>query len=334
MLRCFGRGKTSFFKSKIKMLKNVKKVYVVGHKNPDTDSVASAIAYAELKNIEGIDARPLVSGDINKGTALALKTFGVRCPRHSHKADYNDAAVVLVDHNEEGQWPSGVEKKKVIEVVDHHRVGENFSTDHPIFVRVEPVGATSTIISKMYYEKGKKPEIHVAGLLLSAILTDTLMLRSPSTTEDDRKMVKWLNARVKVNMKAHAEEIFAAKSDTTGLSILDIVKKDFKEFHFNHETRVGISMFETINPKELLLRAESINNTLTSFKKRQKLNEMIFVIVNIKKMTSLVLCESKSEEKIIKNVFGKNSVNGLVDLPGIVSRKTQLVPALEKYFTK
>lgn len=316
------------------MNKKIKHLYIVGHKNPDTDSVASAIAYAELKNMEGTPAKPLVSGDINRGTLLALRTFGVRCPRHSHRADYADAAVVLVDHNEEGQWAGGVTKEKVIEVVDHHRVGEDFSTDHPIFVRVEPVGATSTIISKMYYEKDKNPEIHVAGLLLSAILTDTLMLRSPSTTEDDKKMANWLNKRVKINMKEHAEEVFAAKSDTSGLSVLDIVKKDFKEFHFNHETRMGIAMFETINPKKLLLRAELIKNTLSSFKKRQKLDDMIFVIVDIKKMTSFVLCESKKEEQIIEKVFSAKVSDGFIELPGIVSRKTQLVPVLEKYFQK
>lgn len=316
------------------MTNKVKKIYVIGHKNPDTDSVASAIAYAQLLTAKGQNARPLVPGKINKGTALALRIFGVKCPKHSHIVDFTDSGVVLVDHNEEGQWPSGVKKDKVIEVIDHHRVGEDFSTDHPIHIRIEPVGATSTIISKIYHDLDKKPEIHVAGLLLSAIITDTLMLKSPSTTREDRKMAQWLNRIVKINMKEHASEIFTANSDLTGLTIVDLIKKDFKEYHFNHETRMGIAMFETISPGELLEKREEIKEKMKQFKKKQKLDLLIFVIVDISRMLSFVIATSSREEETIEKIFKQKKDYGTFKLPGVVSRKTQLVPVFEKYFAK
>lgn len=310
-----------------------KTIYVVGHKNPDTDSVASAIAYAQLKNLEGKHATPLVSGKINKGTQLALKNFGVRSPKHSHVADFSGAKVILVDHNEEGQWAPGILKEKVTEVIDHHRVGEDFSTDRPIYVRVEPVGSTSTIICKMYKEAEKIPEIHVAGLLLSAILTDTVMFNSPSTTEEDKQMAKWLNGFVKIDMKKHAEDIFVAKSDITGLSTLDLIKKDFKEFHFNGEVKFGITMFETMNLSEILAKKEELIEKMKSFKKKEKLSHLIFVIVDIKGKAGYILSASSKEEELISKVFSRKSQDRVIKIPGIISRKSQIVPVLEEHFS-
>lgn len=311
-----------------------KNIYIIGHKNPDTDSVASAIAYIALLDRKGEKATPLVSGEINKGTELALKTFKVKCPKSVESVNLTDSQIILVDHNEEGQWPKGVKKEQIIEVIDHHRVGEDFSTDKAIYIRVEPVGATSTIISKMYREKEIRPEIHTAGLLLSAILTDTLMLRSPSTTDDDRKVVKWLESFVKIDQKKHFMEIFAAKSDLSGLTIRGIIKKDFKEYRFNHSVKMGISMFETLNPEKLLVKKEKIKEGLLEFKKNQNLDYMIFVIVDIEKMIGYVISSGTSEEKAIKKIFKKAKCDGITRLPGIVSRKTLLVPVLEEYFKK
>lgn len=305
------------------------KIYVVGHTNPDTDSVASAIAYSALLSEK---AHPLVAGKLNKGTSLALKKFGVRCPRHAHAADFNGAGVILVDHNEEGQWPKGVAKENIIKVIDHHRVGEDFSTVKPISIRIEPVGATSTIVSKIYREKGKIPEIHVAGLLLSAILTDTLMFHSPTTTEDDKESAKWLNKYVKIDMKEHAKEIFEAKSDITNLSLNDLIKKDFKEYHFNHLVKMGISMLETLNPEEITVKRDEILSKMKQFKKRERLTHLIFVIVDIRRMKAYILPLGKKEKEVVKRAFGAKEKNGFFTLTGVVSRKKQLVPKLEEFF--
>jgi manganese-dependent inorganic pyrophosphatase len=186
----------------------------------------------------------------------------------------------------------------------------------------------------MYREEGKKPEIHLAGLLLSAILTDTLMLKSPSTTKDDKEIARWLNKEAKIDMGKHFEEIFAAKSDISGLSISDLIKKDFKEYHFNHNVRMGIAMFETIAPEQLLAKREAILAQMNKFKKAEKLSQMIFVIVDINKMASYVIPSSQTEEETIKKIFKVKKVSETLRLPGIVSRKTQIVPVLEEHFSK
>ena len=133
-----------------------KEIFVIGHKNPDTDSVAAAIAYADLKQKNGIKAVPLIANEINKGTALALKKFEIKKPKMAHLVDFPEAGMILVDHNEAGQWAEGLVKEHVHELIDHHRLGD-FSSARPIFVRVEPVGSSSTIIAEMFQEFGLPP---------------------------------------------------------------------------------------------------------------------------------------------------------------------------------
>lgn len=315
------------------MTKKKDQLFVIGHKNPDTDSVASAIAYAQLKTHLGQKATPLIANKINKGTELALETFGVECPEIAHLFDLSEYSVILVDHNEEGQWARGVEVDNVVEVIDHHRVGEDFSTEKPIFIRVEPVGATSTIVSKMYQENEKKPEIHIAGLLLSAILTDTLALKSPTCTDEDAEMANWLNKRVKIDMEVHASEIFAAKSDISNLSATKIIARDYKEFHFNHKAKVGISMLETIAPEQALARKGEFLNALQKFKKEEKLDFALLVIADIVNIKGYALAAGEKEEKIIAEVFNAKTKDGIAELLGVVSRKMQVVPPLEEWFS-
>lgn len=315
------------------MAKKEKQIFVVGHKNPDTDSVASAIAYAELKTELGQKATPLIASGINQGTKLALETFGVKCPERAHLFDFPEYSVVLVDHNESGQWAEGIKVENVVEVIDHHRVGKDFSTEEPIFIRTEPVGATSTIIAKMYQENNKKPEIHVAGLLLSAILTDTLMLKSPTCTDEDEDMANWLNKRVKIDMEAHAKKIFAVKSDISSLSAKAIIIRDYKEFHFNHKTRVGIAMLETIAAGQALQRKEEFLGELRKLKKEENLDFMLFVISDIVNINGYALVPGKEEASVIEKLYKSKEKDGIIELAGVVSRKKQVVPPLEEYFS-
>lgn len=314
------------------MEKKEKQLFVVGHKNPDTDSVASAIAYAQLKTDLGQKATPFIASEINRGTKLALEIFGVKCPGKAHLFDFPEYSVVLVDHNESGQWAEGVEAENVVEVIDHHRVGKDFSTEKPIFIRTEPVGATSTIIAKMYQENGLEPEIHVAGLLLSAILTDTLMLKSPTCTDEDEDMANWLNKRVKIDMEEHAKKIFAAKSDISGLSAKEIITRDYKEFHFNHQAKVGISMLETVLAEQALQRKEEFVGELKKLKKEEKLDFALFVISDIVNIKGYALVPGEEESNVIEKLFKSQEKDGIIELPGVVSRKKQVVPPLEEYF--
>ena len=307
------------------------KIYVIGHKNPDTDSVASAIGYAELLNKTGRDAEALIAGDLNKGTTLALKKFGLVSPRKATEVQFAESSVVLVDHNEAGQWVDGLVKEHVIELIDHHRFGD-FSSAQPIYVRTQPVGSTSSIVTKMYREQDKMPSTESAAMMLTAILTDTLMFKSPTTTAFDREMADWLNKIVKLDMILHAQEIFKAKSDISGMKIIDIINKDFKEFHFNSKYRVGIAVFETVDVSGPLARKKEFIEALNKIKNDKKLDYLIFSIVDIINQISYVLITSDQEAEILVNVFGGQVKSDIMELPGIVSRKKQVVPPLEEYF--
>ncbi len=308
-----------------------KELFVIGHRNPDTDSVAAAIAYADLKGKNGIQATPLVADEINKGTALALKKFDVAKPKMAHLVDFPEAGVILVDHNEAGQWAEGLVKEHVCELIDHHRFGD-FSSAKPIFVRVEPVGSTSTIIAEMFQEYGHVPERHIAGMMLSAILTDTLMFRSPTTTELDKAMAEWLNEIVEIDMIEHAKEIFKAKSDISGMAISDVIDKDFKEFHFNKRVKVGIAMFETVDAENPLKRTNEFKQEMIKIKKKENFNYLLFVIVDIlKEEAYFVICGDK-EQELVEDVFGGKLEGNIIKRPGLVSRKKQVVPPLEEHF--
>lgn len=306
-------------------------LYVIGHKNPDTDSVAAAIGYAELLRRRGVDAVPLVAGEINKGTKLVLDKFGLPTPELSHLIDFPEASVVLVDHNESGQWADNLVKEHVTELIDHHRFGD-FSSARPIYVRTQAVGATSSIIAKMYQECNEKPDKAVAGLLLSAILTDTLMFKSPTTTDFDRNIADWLNEFAQLDMMPHASEVFAAKSDISDMPLIDVINKDFKEFHFNDHARVGIAMFETVDATGPLSRKEEFMVELAKVKETNKLDYLLFAIVDIVGQVSNFVILSDAEQALLEHVFGGKVDNGIMSLSGLVSRKKQIVPPLEEHF--
>jgi len=306
-------------------------LYVIGHKNPDTDSVAAAIGYAELLVKRGKDAVPLVAGEINKGTALALKKFGVPNPELAHMIDFPEASVILVDHNEQGQWADNVVKEHVVELIDHHRFGD-FSSAQPIYVRTQPVGATSSIITKMYQECDQKPSVGTAGMLLSAILTDTLLFKSPTATDFDKKMADWLNEIVDLDMVEHAQAVFAAKSDISDMPLQKVINKDFKEYHFNSHAKVGIAMFETVDASGPLARKDEFIKELKRIKKAQKLDFMLFAIVDIIEQVAHFIISSGEDAALLDHVFCGEMKDDIMSVPGLVSRKKQIVPPLEEHF--
>ena len=155
-------------------------ILVFGHKNPDTDTICSALAYANLKNILGMEAKAVRLGELNEETKFVLNYFGVEAPELIKTVAGNE--VILVDHNERTQTADGFEEAKVLELVDHHRIS-NFNVDEPLLVRMAPVGCTATIILNLYKENNLVPAKKIAGLMLSSIISDTLLFKSPTCTE-------------------------------------------------------------------------------------------------------------------------------------------------------
>ena len=187
-----------------------KKYLVFGHKNPDTDTICSAIAYADLKKQLGLDAEPVRLGEVNGETQYALDTFDFEAPRLVEKVAGEAEGVILVDHNERQQSADDIDQVRVLEVIDHHRIA-NFETSDPLYYRAEPVGCTATILNKIYKENGKEIPKAIAGLMLSAIISDSLLFKSPTCTDQDVAAAKELAEIAGVDAEEYGLEMLKSR---------------------------------------------------------------------------------------------------------------------------
>ena len=207
----------------------MEKVLVFGHKNPDTDTITSAIVYAHLKNQIGVEAEAVRLGDVNNETKFALEKFGFEAPRMIENVATEAKKVILVDHNEKQQSADGIDEVQVTEVIDHHRIA-NFETADPLYYRAEPVGCTATIINKIYKEKGVEVPANIAGLMLSAIVSDTLLFKSPTCTEEDVAAARELEKIAGVDVEEYGLAMLKAGADLSDKSLEDLLTLDAKEF--------------------------------------------------------------------------------------------------------
>lgn len=299
--------------------------YVVGHKNPDTDSIVSAIALSELEGY-----KPARSGDLNKETVFVLNTFKVSVPEPLPAGEKN---VVLVDNNgNPDELADGIDVNKIISVYDHHKLG-GLKTTEPITVWVEPVGSTATLISELYDLRDITPQPEIAGILLSGIISDTLNFTSPTTCDRDHLAAEKLNKIAKVNMDKLAKDMFASKSDISDVATENLITKDYKIFEMSGK-KVGVGVWETIIPHTVLKRSEDIVRALEAERKEGGLDYIFFAVVDILQKTAYFIVPSGKEAIVVEAVFpGKVTGNTLV-VEGVVSRKKQIVPPLEKYFSK
>lgn len=307
-------------------------VLIIGHQNPDTDSVVAALAYAELKNKLDRENhyQAGVAGSLNNETKFVLRRFRMPALPLFKSLTHWKGKVIILDHTEPAQSPPGLEGDKIIEVLDHHRLG-GLQTSQPLFVRVEPLGSTSTLVAKIFRENKLKPTKKVAGLLISGIISDTLYLQSPTTTDDDRKLLVWLNKIAGLGeLKTYATSLFKAKSDITGIPLTTIITKDYKEFQFGSK-KVGIGVWETVDPESILSNKEKITIALKRLKEKHRLDLLYFMVVDILKQKSEMIIIDTPEEEVARKVFGGEVVKNLLSLGGRVSRKKEIVPPLEKF---
>jgi manganese-dependent inorganic pyrophosphatase len=303
------------------------KTYVVGHKNPDTDSIVSAIVFANLETNSNKEYVPARSGEINKETEYVLRRFGFEVPV---LIPQGEKRVILVDHNSPEEGPLGLKPEEVIGVFDHHKLGGPFSAE-PIIVKVFPYGCTATVANEILKEKDIKPDANMAGIMISAIVSDTLNLTSPTTTEKDRAAIKELNKIANLDVNELANEMFAAKSDISDIETEELIGKDYKVFDLNGK-KVGVGVWETVLPQKVLERKNELMELLTKKKQAENLDCIYFGVVNIFNKRSDMCIVSEKEKKVAEEVFGAKTVDGLMVLDGVVSRKKQMIPALESYF--
>lgn len=300
-------------------------ILVFGHKNPDTDTICSALAYANLKNILGIEAKAVRLGELNEETKFVLNYFGVEAPELIKTVAGNE--VILVDHNERTQTADGFEEAKVLELVDHHRIS-NFNVDEPLLVRMAPVGCTATIILNLYKENNLVPAKKIAGLMLSAIISDTLLFKSPTCTELDVEAGKELAKLAEVNLEEYGLDMLKAGTALGNKTEAELLNMDMKIFEIDGQ-KIGVGQVNTANEAEVLERKEALLKEIDAIIAKEGLKFFMFVITNILTNDSISLI-SGDADIIIEKAFSVKIENKEAILKGVVSRKKQIIPPITK----
>ena len=302
-----------------------KKILVFGHKNPDTDSICSAIAYSEYKNKSGADTIPVRLGEISKETEFVLNHFGKEAPKLIDNISGEE--VILVDHNERTQTADGFEEAKILELIDHHRIS-NFNTDEPLKVRMEPVGCTSTIIWELYREAGFLPEKSTAGLMLSAIVSDTLLFKSPTCTERDKKAAEELSELTGINLEEYGMDMLIAGTALDDKTEEELLNMDMKIFEVD-KVRMAVAQVSTIDIDKVLEKKDNFEKVISEFINKENVELFLFVITDILNSNSKAIAAGV-KKNIAEKAFGQVTADGVILLDGVVSRKKQIIPPLTK----
>lgn len=309
----------------------MEKVLIFGHKNPDTDTICSAIAYADLKSKLGWNVEPVRLGSVNGETAFALERFGFEAPRLVEAVAAEVKEVILVDHNERQQSASDIEQVRVVEVIDHHRIA-NFETSGPLYYRAEPVGCTATILNKLYKENGVDVPANIAGLMLSAIISDSLLFKSPTCTEQDVAAARELAEIAGVNAEEYGLDMLKAGADLSDKTIEQLITLDAKEFDMGG-AKVEIAQVNAVDVNDVLSRQAEIEAALNGIIASKGLDLFLFVVTDILNNDSVGLALGKAADAVEQAYNVKLADNKAV-LKGVVSRKSQIVPVLTDIFNK
>ncbi|MFP7333868.1 manganese-dependent inorganic pyrophosphatase [Shouchella clausii] len=301
------------------------KTLIFGHKNPDTDTICSAIAYADLKGQLGVETEAVRLGEPNGETLYALEAFGVNTPRLIEKAAGETDRVILVDHNERQQSVSDINDVQVLEVIDHHRIA-NFETADPVYYRAEPVGCTATIIKKLYKEHGLDIPKPIAGLMLSAIISDSLLFKSPTCTEEDKQAAKELAEIAGVNAEEYGLNMLKAGADISDKTADELLTMDAKAFAMGAAT-VEIAQVNTVDTKDVLARQSELEKVITAKINDNGLDLFVFIITDILENDSVALVLG-DKTAAFEQAFQTTLTNHTAVLKGVVSRKKQVVPPL------
>ncbi len=301
-------------------------IIVIGHKNPDTDSVISAKILALLFKKEGKDVVARVAGEVNRETEFVFSYFKEDIPPLISEGEKGQ--FFLVDHNELAQ--SVAKKEDVCGVLDHHLLA-GMKTDKTIFFRVEEVGSTCTLVYKMMKEKGIDCDDKEAGLLLAGILSDTLNLNSPTTTTEDVDSCYELSEISKVEPNEFTEKMFEAKSDLSGKSIDEIVYGDLKEYEFGGK-KIVVGVAETTSLLYFIENKKEITEFLKKTKKEKGMDALFFGAVDIVKKNTLFFPAEDDEREVIKKVFRGKEKEEYFLLENVSSRKQEIAPPLSKHY--
>ena len=307
------------------------KFLVFGHQNPDTDAIASSYGWAHLeREVFGRDAEAVALGTPNEETAFAIDYFGVTAPRvvESAKAE-GISQVILTDHNEFQQSIADIKEVEVAAVIDHHRVA-NFETANPLYMRLEPVGSASSIVYRAFKENGVTPPKEVAGLLLSGLISDTLLLKSPTTHVTDPQVAAELAEIAGVNLEEYGLALLKAGTNLASKSAEELIDIDAKTFGLNGND-VRVAQVNTVDIAEVLERQAEIEAAMTAASVANGYSDFVLMITDIVNSNSEILSLGSNMDKV-EAAFNFKLENNHAFLAGAVSRKKQVVPQLTDAF--
>ena len=300
------------------------KTYVFGHKNPDSDSITSSIVMANLENKLGnADAKAYRLGNINKETEFILNYLDIDAPELLENVE-DGSDVILVDHNSPAESIDNLDNVNILKVVDHHKLA--LETSYPLFLRFEPVGCSETILCKLYEENGVEITKEIATLMLSAIISDTLLLKSPTTTEDDRIAVEKLAKIADIDYKEYGLEMLKAGTDLSSFTIDEILALDAKQIDFK-DVKSIVNQVNTADISDVMAMKEDLERGIEKIIDDENLDLFMLLITDIVNSNSQVIVLGDASN-LVEKAYGVKLQDNTALLEGVVSRKKQVVPIM------
>ena len=312
------------------MCDNMAKTYIFGHKSPDTDTITSSLVMANLEKALGnADAVACRLGGLNKETEYVLNYFDIEAPELIDDVE-DGAQVILVDHNSPSESVDNLENAKILKVVDHHKLA--LETSYPLFYRAEPVGCTETVLFKLYKENSVEVTKEIASLMLSAIISDTLLLKSPTTTEDDVEAVKELAEIAEIDYESYGLEMLKAGTDLSDFSIEEILDLDAKQIDFG-DVKSIVNQVNTASIPDVLEMQEDLEDGIQKIIDDEDLDIFMLLITDIVNSNSEVLVLG-SQASLVEVAYDVTLEDNHALLEGVVSRKKQVVPIMTETASK
>ena len=303
-------------------------IKVFGHKSPDTDSTGSPIIWAwYLTEHRKQPAEAKLLGEPNTEAAFVLKRWGLKKPEIISGIAAGEK-VVIVDTNNPAELPDGINLAEIIQIIDHHKLTGGLQTSMPIDITIKPLACTATVMHNLMGENAAKMPREIKGAMLSCILSDTLEFRSPTTTDQDRRLARDLAADLGIDIPAYAAEMFEAKSDVGAFSDAELLRMDSKEYSVAGKD-LRVSVLETTAPKVLLDRKDSLMKSMEGVAREDGADQVLLFIIDILREEATLLVPNDLVKRMAEASFGATVRGDTVVLPGVMSRKKQIIPALK-----
>ncbi len=301
---------------------------VFGHKSPDTDSTGSPIIWAWYLNaVAGVDAAPALLGEPNTEALFMLDHWKLDKPQIISGVEA-DQPVVIVDTNNPAELPDNINDADIKAIIDHHKLVGGLETKGPISITMEPLACTATIMYKLIGDDIAKMPTNIKGAMLTCILSDTLEFRSPTTTPEDKAIAQALAKDLGIDVAEYAAQMFAAKSDVSSFSEAELLRMDSKEYEVGGK-QFRVSVLETTSPASVLDRKDALMAAMPGVATQDGADQVLLFVVDILNEEATMLIPNDLTKSVAEKSFGATVTGDTVVLPGIMSRKKQIIPNLK-----